>query len=133
MNINKSYTGTGSSISKHRFFCSVSFFNGSSSQFRALASHSLLQSFFTDGRTPWTSDRPVAKPLPKHRTEQTQNKRIHTANIHALSGIRTHDPSFRAIEGCSCLRPRGYCVHYFSVLCALESTTPWLSLSSLHF
>jgi hypothetical protein len=25
-----------------------------------------------------------------------QNKRIHTLNIHALSGIRTHDPSVRA-------------------------------------
>jgi hypothetical protein len=23
---------------------------------------------FTDGRTPWTSDQPVARPLPKHRT-----------------------------------------------------------------
>jgi hypothetical protein len=31
--------------------------------------------FFTDGRTPWTSDQPVARPLPKHRTTQTQNKR----------------------------------------------------------
>jgi hypothetical protein len=25
-----------------------------------------------DGRTPWTSDWPVARPLPKHRTTQTQ-------------------------------------------------------------
>jgi hypothetical protein len=33
-----------------------------------------------------------------------QNKRIHTPNIHALSGIRTHDPRVR-----SCLRQRGYC------------------------
>jgi hypothetical protein len=23
---------------------------------------------FTDGRTPWTSDQPGARPLPKHRT-----------------------------------------------------------------
>jgi hypothetical protein len=29
--------------------------------------------------------------------------------IHALSGIRTHDPSVRASEDSSCLRPRGYC------------------------
>jgi hypothetical protein len=34
--------------------------------------------FFTEGRTPWTSDQPVARPLPKHRTTQTQNKRTHT-------------------------------------------------------
>jgi hypothetical protein len=34
---------------------------------------------------------------------------IHTPTIHALIGIRTHDPSVRASEGSSCLRPRGYC------------------------
>jgi hypothetical protein len=27
--------------------------------------------FYTDGRIPWTSDQPVAKPLPTHRTTQT--------------------------------------------------------------
>jgi hypothetical protein len=27
------------------------------------------------GRTPWTGDQPVARPLPTHRTTQTQNKR----------------------------------------------------------
>jgi hypothetical protein len=45
---------------------------------------------FTDGRTPWTSDQFVARPLPKHRTTQTQNKQIYIRNIHALCGIRTH-------------------------------------------
>jgi hypothetical protein len=33
--------------------------------------------FYTDGRTPWTVDQPVARPFPTHRTTQTQNKRIH--------------------------------------------------------
>jgi hypothetical protein len=33
--------------------------------------------FYTDGSTPWTSDKPVARPLPTHRTTQTQNIRIH--------------------------------------------------------
>jgi hypothetical protein len=65
--------------------------------------------FYTDGRSLWEGDQPVARPLPKHRTTQTQNKRIHTPNIHALSGIRTHDPSVRASKDSSCLRPRGYC------------------------
>jgi hypothetical protein len=65
--------------------------------------------FFTDGRAPWTSDQPVARPVLKHRTTQTQNKRIHTPNIHALSRIRTHDPSTWASEHSSCLRPRGCC------------------------
>jgi hypothetical protein len=40
----------------------------------------LLQSrnhLFTDGRTPWTSYKPVERPLPTHRTTQTQNKRIY--------------------------------------------------------
>jgi hypothetical protein len=32
----------------------------------------------------------------------------HTLNIHALSGIRTHDPGFRASEESACLRPLGY-------------------------
>jgi hypothetical protein len=32
----------------------------------------LLFNHFTDGRTPWTSDQPVARPLSKHRTTQTQ-------------------------------------------------------------
>jgi hypothetical protein len=77
----------------------------------ALASSSVFLIFFyTDDRTPWTSDQPVARPLPTHRTTQTQNKRTHThtPNIHALSGIRTHDPSFRASEDSSCLRTRAH-------------------------
>jgi hypothetical protein len=32
---------------------------------------------YTVGRTPWTRDQPVARPLPTHRTTQTQNKRTH--------------------------------------------------------
>jgi hypothetical protein len=31
--------------------------------------------FYTVGSTPWTGDQPVARPLPAHRTAQTQNKR----------------------------------------------------------
>jgi hypothetical protein len=34
--------------------------------------------FFTDGRTPWTGDQPVARPLPEQRTTETQNKRTQT-------------------------------------------------------
>jgi hypothetical protein len=33
---------------------------------------------YTVGRTPWTSDQPDARPLPTHRTTQTQNKRTQT-------------------------------------------------------
>jgi hypothetical protein len=63
---------------------------------------------FTDGRTSWTSDQLVARPLPKHRTTQTQNKHIHIPNIHAMCGFRTHDLGFRASEDSICLRPLGY-------------------------
>jgi hypothetical protein len=33
---------------------------------------------YTIDRTPWTSDWPVARLLPKYRTAQTQNKHTHT-------------------------------------------------------
>jgi hypothetical protein len=35
--------------------------------------------FYTVGRTPWTGDQPVARPLSAHRTTQTQNKRTQTS------------------------------------------------------
>jgi hypothetical protein len=49
----------------------------------------------TDGRTPWPEDQAIARPLPiqdNTNTEYTQR------DIHTLSGIRTHEPSFRAGE-----------------------------------
>jgi hypothetical protein len=52
----------------------------------ALPAHSgprpVIQSrnhFFTVGRIPWTSDQPVARPLHRHRTTKTQNKRTETS------------------------------------------------------
>jgi hypothetical protein len=62
--------------------------------------------FYTDGRAPWMSDQSVARPLPTHRTTHRINAHI---DIHALSGIGTHDPSVRAGEDSSCLKPRGHC------------------------
>jgi hypothetical protein len=49
---------------------------------------------YTVGRTPWAGDQLVARPLPAHKYKKTH---IHTRtpNIHALSGIRTHDHSVR--------------------------------------
>jgi hypothetical protein len=63
---------------------------------------------FTGGRFPWTGDQLVARPLPKHRSTQTQEKLGHTLNIHAQGGIRTRNHGLRAIEDCSCLRLFGY-------------------------
>jgi hypothetical protein len=57
-------------------------------------------------------DQAVARPLPTH--SQRTN-----ANIRALSGIRTHDPSVQVGEDISWLRPRRHCdwpfQHYFTV------------------
>jgi hypothetical protein len=44
---------------------------------------------------------------------QSQGRYLHT-DIHAFSGIRTHDPSVRASEDSSCLRPRGHCDRLWS-------------------
>jgi hypothetical protein len=35
--------------------------------------------FYTNGTTPWAGDQPIARPLPTHRTTQTQNKRTQTS------------------------------------------------------
>jgi hypothetical protein len=48
--------------------------------------------FYTDGRHPWTSDQPVARPLPTHRTTQTQNK---CTDVFASRGIRSQRSSER--------------------------------------
>jgi hypothetical protein len=74
----------------------------------ALAFDFYFHGYFTDGRTPCTSDELVARFLPKHRTTQTQNEHIHIPNIHTLCGIRIYDPGFRASEDSTCLRPLGY-------------------------
>jgi hypothetical protein len=43
-----------------------------------------------------------------HTGQHKHRINIHT-DIHALSGIRTHDSSVRAGEDSSCLRPHGHC------------------------
>jgi hypothetical protein len=52
-----------------------------------------------------------------HIGQHKQSINAHT-DIHALSGIRTHDPSVRESEDSSCLRPRGHCdrLHTFQAL-----------------
>jgi hypothetical protein len=50
--------------------------------------------FRTDGRAPWVGDKLFARSLPVHKHRKTH---IHK-NIHALSGIRTPDPGFRALD-----------------------------------
>jgi hypothetical protein len=46
----------------------------------------------TVSRTPWTGDRPVVRPLPTHRTRQTQNKRTQASMPWA--GFEPTTPAF---------------------------------------
>jgi hypothetical protein len=83
---------------RDRWWCSLPRPGNPSKTISALVALASFQfpDLFTIGRTPWTSDQPVARPLPKHRRAQTQNKHMYTPSIHARSGIRTHDHSVRA-------------------------------------
>jgi hypothetical protein len=65
----------------------------------------------TVGRTPCAGDQPVARPL--HTKDNT--------NIHASSGIRTHNPSVRAGENSSCLRQRGHCYRPLALYASLTN------------
>jgi hypothetical protein len=61
----------------------------------------------TVGRTPWTDDQPChMAALPTQDNINTEEKRT---DIHASSGIRTHDPSVWSDEDILCLRPHGHC------------------------
>jgi hypothetical protein len=46
--------------------------------FMACYRDSFTFNLYADDRTPWTGDQPVTRPLPTHRTTQTQNKRTQT-------------------------------------------------------
>jgi hypothetical protein len=77
------------------FFLPLAPHFGVCSHFWSLGLISQFLDHFTDGRTPWTGDQLVTRPLHIHRTTQTQkNVHTHTSNLHALSGIRTQDPGF---------------------------------------
>jgi hypothetical protein len=43
-----------------------------------------------------------------HMEQHKHRINAHNTDVHALSVIRTHDPSIRVIEDISCLRPRGH-------------------------
>jgi hypothetical protein len=62
--------------------------------------------FYTVGRTHWTGHEPVARPLPAHRTTQTQNK--HTQASVPRLGFEPTIPVFERAKTV-CLRPRGHC------------------------
>jgi hypothetical protein len=49
-------------------------------------------------------------------TEQHRHRINPQTDIHALNGIRTHDPSVRASEDSSCLRSRGHRDRHFQII-----------------
>jgi hypothetical protein len=61
---------------------------------------------YTEGRTPRTSDQPVARPLPAHRITQTENKFTQTSMLWV--GFEPMIPSSERAKESSCLRPRGH-------------------------
>jgi hypothetical protein len=66
--------------------------------------------FYTDGRTPWTSNQPVARPLPTHRTTQTQNKRTHTQTSMPRVGF---EPTIPASERAKTVQRKKYTIYIF--------------------
>jgi hypothetical protein len=71
----------------------TSFFTGSTAPL-GLGLFFSFMIIFTDGRTPWASDQLVARPLPKYRTTQTQNKHTHQTS---MSGVE-FEPTIPAFE-----------------------------------
>jgi hypothetical protein len=57
-----------------------------------------------------------------HTGQYKQRIKAQNTDIHALSWIRTHDPSVRASEDSLCLRQRGYCDRLFVLLMGLFAT-----------
>jgi hypothetical protein len=51
--------------------------------------------FYTDGRTPWTEDQPVARSLHTYRRIQTQSKRTHR---HPCLELDSNPRSLRSSE-----------------------------------
>jgi hypothetical protein len=80
----------------------------------------------TVGRTPWTGDQLVARPLPVHKHRKTHTH-TQTLNIHAPSAIWTFGPGFWASEDSARLRPLGYhdrlvLFNYSLFLCLIRNT-----------
>jgi hypothetical protein len=63
---------------------------------------------YTVDRTPWTGISP-SQGFYLHTEQHNHRTNAHNTDIHALSGIRTHDSSVRASEDSSCLRWHGHC------------------------
>jgi hypothetical protein len=82
----------------------IFFFNGSTALVGLGRFLFQFPNLHTGGKTPWTGDQLVARPLPKH-----SKTHIHTIKHPCpQGGIRTRNHGLRAMEDCSWLRPLGY-------------------------
>jgi hypothetical protein len=57
-----------------------------------------------------------------HTGQHKHRINAHTPKVHALSGIRTHDPGVQASEDSSYLRPRVYCDRPPDITVMIKST-----------
>jgi hypothetical protein len=68
-----------------------------------LGCFSVSRSSYTVGRTPWTGDQPVSRPLPAHRAALTQNK-LHRYPCHEWGS----NPRSQCLSGRHCGRQLHY-------------------------
>jgi hypothetical protein len=73
---------------------------------------------YTDGRTPWRSDQPVAKPLPAHRRTQTQNKCTQTSMSRV--GFEPTIPAFERAKTVPALDRAATAIGYLNVIPPLK-------------
>jgi hypothetical protein len=96
--------------------CYHSFINGSTALCWALVLPEFRYLFYTVGRTPWTGDQTVARPLPTHRTTHTQNVRTQTSLLWV--GIEPTIPAFElaktvhALDSAATLIGSPVCIYY---------------------
>jgi hypothetical protein len=86
---------------------------------------------YTVGRTPWTGVQPVARPLPAHRTLQTQNKRTQTSM--PWVGFELTIPTFKRAKTFHALdreRPLWSAYHHYYIAIITVKTAPRCLCSS---
>jgi hypothetical protein len=62
----------------------------------------------TDGKSPWTSDQLIARPVATQDNTNRINVHIHI-NIHASSRIQTYNPGIQESQDSLCLTSLSYC------------------------
>jgi hypothetical protein len=88
--------------------------------------------FQTDGSTPWTSDPPVARPLPTHRPTQTQIKRRQATTPRL--GFEPTTPAFERAKWVRALdRAAGYCDRWSMIWLKSVTNKSWREKWSTRF